>query len=115
MRLYRSGALHKYHANKTNGKVEVVTQLKRETNGVELSASRPCCCTRGEKTPGNQRTEGWICPMARLDVFEKSSLPPPRIEFRFLGHSTSTLVTTPKILSKTPESDHMVDTGVIAV
>jgi len=53
--------------------------------------------------------------MARLDVLEKSSLPPPRIEFLLLRRSTITLVTTPKLLSKTPESDHMIDTGVRAV
>jgi hypothetical protein len=54
--------------------------------------------------------------MARLDVLEKSSLPPPRTEFRLLGpfdqypsHYTGNLVKNP------PESDHMVDTGVVAV
>ena len=114
-RSYLSGSLRNHHAKNTYGKVEMVTQINRETNGDELSASRPCCYTRGVKIPRNQRTEGWICPMARLDVLEKSSLPSPRIEFRRLGHSTSTLVTTPKILSKTPESDHMADTGVMSV
>ena len=67
----------------------------------------------GKRPRVGQMAEGWIRPMAYLDVLEKSPLPQPRTESRLLGHST--VDTTPKILSKTSESDRMVGTGVMTV
>jgi hypothetical protein len=54
--------------------------------GREWSASRPCCFTPGEKTPGTQWIGGWVGPRAGLDDVEKRKfLTLPGLELRLLG------------------------------
>jgi hypothetical protein len=59
----------------------------------EWSASRPCCFTRREITPGNHWIGGWVDPKAGLDDVEKRKfLTLPGLELRSLGcpaHSQS--------------------------
>jgi hypothetical protein len=45
--------------------------MKTYGDGSELSASRPCRFTPGEKAPGIHCTVGWVGPGAGLDVVKK--------------------------------------------
>jgi hypothetical protein len=87
------------HEDLLDNGIKLHSFLTLALDGGTRSPSRPNRFTLGEKVPVNRWTEGWVGPRAGQDIGEKTPLPMPGIESRFLGRIARSLVAIPTELS----------------
>jgi hypothetical protein len=60
----------------------------------------PAALLLGETVPYTRCLGGWVSPRDGLEALDQNFLPRSRIELRFLGHPTRSLVAIPTVYSK---------------